>query len=226
MAGVFATALGMLLCRGAYATPAADAASAVALADAPLYGYFAEARGADFLLTQRTVDWDETRDRAHDPAYVSRGGEATLSKGLASSIVRVPAHVGAPAPRYYPVGAAPRFSAPLEASLSEPLARLDCVCLSDLQVSSDQARRNEREVLLRSSDASVRAKLRVTLGKEWLFVYGDMGPAGSALRYQGLVGIRLGHGANLLGGWRRVTYYYSPNSLDFEGPFLSAQRSW
>ena len=222
---MLAPALGMLLCRGALAAPAANADAAVARAEAPLYGYFGDARGGDLLLAQRAVDWNEARDLP-DSADVSPGGEATLSKGLTSSITRVRAQVDAPAPHYYPLGAAPGFTAPLDAPLSDPVTRVDCVCLSDLQLSNDRARGNERELLLRNLDSSVRAKLRLTLGKEWLFVYGDMGPAGSALRYQGLVGIRLGRGANLLGGWRRVTYYYSPNSLDFEGPFLSAQRAW
>ena len=34
------------------------------------------------------------------------------------------------------------------------------------------------------------------------------------------------HGLDLLGGWRRVTYHFSPgrglDSLDFDGPFLGA----
>lgn len=130
------------------------------------------------------------------------------------------------ASRFRPAGAAPGFSTPVDVSPSGLLPRLDCVFGSDLQLSS----RNDSEVLLRNSDALVRAKLRLTLGKEWLFVYGDMGPWGSTLRWQGLVGIRVGHGANLVGGWRHVTYYLSPgrdfNSLDSEGPFLGAQRAW
>src|SRR5215469_14242662 len=65
------------------------------------------------------------------------------------------------APRFSPAGAAPGFSAPVDVSPSGPLPRLDRVFGSDLQLSS----RNDSEVLLRNSDALVRAKLRVTLGK-------------------------------------------------------------
>ena len=68
------------------------------------------------------------------------------------------------------------------------------------------------------------------LGRERLFVYADMGAADSPLRYQGLLGIRVGQDAHLLGGWRRITYYFSPgrdfDSLDFGGPFLAVQRAW
>ena len=58
------------------------------------------------------------------------------------------------------------------------------------------------------------------------FVYADVGASNSAVRWQGLAGIHGGHGIDLVGGWRRVTYNYAPgsgfDSLDFEGPFLGA----
>jgi len=92
------------------------------------------------------------------------------------------------------------------------------------------AQENQREVFLRNSDPLVRAKLRVSLGREWLFVYADMGGGSSTLRWQSLVGIRVGQRAHLLAGWRGMTYYLSPggdfNSLDIDGPFIGAQRAW
>jgi hypothetical protein len=128
-------------------------------------------------------------------------------------------------------GSAPGLSAPVDASLSDILARLHYAFGSDLGLSSDRARQGEREVLVRNSDAFVRAKVRLTLGKEWLgFLYADMGAADSALKWQGLAGIPCGHGVDLLGGWRHVTYHFSPgqgfDSLDFNGPFLGATLAW
>jgi hypothetical protein len=102
--------------------------------------------------------------------------------------------------------------------------------LRTVNFASDRARATEHEVFLRNPDPLVRAKLRMNLGKEWLFVYADMGAGSSSLRWQGLVGIRVGQDAHLLGGWRRITYYLSPggefDSLDFDGPFIGAQRAW
>ena len=87
-----------------------------------------------------------------------------------------------------------------------------------------------REVFLRNSQPLIRAKLRMNPGREWLFVYADMGGGNSPVRWQGLVGIRVGQDAHLLGGWRRVTYDFSPggefDALDFDGPFIGAQRAW
>jgi hypothetical protein len=90
---------------------------------------------------------------------------------------------------------------------------------------------SDPEVLLRNSDALVRTKVRMALGRKWLgFVYADMGAADSALRWQGLAGIQGGHGFDLLGGWRRVTYHFSPgmgfDSMDFNGPFVGATFAW
>jgi len=118
-----------------------------------------------------------------------------------------------------------------DAPQSAILARLHYAFGSDLGLSSDRATQGESEVLLRNSDAFVRAKVRLTLGKKWRgFVYVDMGAADSALKWQGAAGIRGGHGVDLLGGWRHVTYHFTPgmgfDSLDFNGPFLGATVTW
>ena len=101
----------------------------------------------------------------------------------------------------------------------------------DLALSSNRATQGEPEVPLRNSDAFVRAKVRLTLGKNWLgFVYADVGAAGSALKWQGLAGIRSGRGVDLFGGWRHITYHFSPgmgfDSLDFKGPFFGGTLAW
>jgi hypothetical protein len=111
------------------------------------------------------------------------------------------------------------------------LARLRYALGGDAGLSSDRTSQGESEVLPRNSDAFVRAKVRLTLGKEWRgFVYADMGAADSALKWQGVAGIRGGHGVDLLGGWRHVTYHFTPglgfDSLDFNGPFLGATFIW
>lgn len=110
-------------------------------------------------------------------------------------------------------------------------ARLHWAFGGDLGLSSDRASQGESEVLIRNSDAFVRAKVRLTLGEEWRgFVYADMGAVDSALKWQGVAGIRGGHGLDLLGGWRHVTYHFTPgmgfDSLDFNGPFLGATFIW
>jgi hypothetical protein len=114
---------------------------------------------------------------------------------------------------------------------SDLKARLHYAFGSDAGLASDRTLQAEREVLLRNSDAFVRAKLPVTVARDWRgFVYADMGAADSALKWQGLAGIRDGHGLELLGGWRHVTYHFSPgmglDSLDFAGPFLGATLAW
>jgi hypothetical protein len=118
-----------------------------------------------------------------------------------------------------------------DASVSDSRARLDGAFASDPGAASDRARQAEREVLVRNSDALVRAKVRLDLGKERSgFLYADIGAVDSALKWQGLAGIPCGHGVDLLGGWRRVTYHFSPgqgfDSLDFNGPFLGATLAW
>jgi hypothetical protein len=128
-------------------------------------------------------------------------------------------------------GAANGSSAALDASQSDLKARLHYVFGSDAALGTDRTLQAEREVLLRNSDAFVRAKLRVTVVKDWRgFVYADMGATDSALKWQGLAGVRDGHGLELLGGWRHVTYHFSPgmglDSLDFAGPFLGATLAW
>ena len=122
---------------------------------------------------------------------------------------------------------------PFAAEAPQPaiLAKVHDVFAGDFGLSSDRASQGESEVLLRNSDAFVRAKVRLTLGKEWRgFVYADMGAADSALKWQGVAGIRGSHGVDLLGGWRHVTYRFTPgmgfDSLDFNGPFLGATFTW
>jgi hypothetical protein len=224
----------MLMWASAHTTPAAGADSADALpADASLYGYFREARGGASVSAQRTANFDEIRPRTDDPAHVSFNGEAAQPAGLTAGVTaRVREQARALAAQYRPVaGSAPGLSAPVDGSQSDLLARLHYAFGSDLGLSNDRARQGEREGVLRNSDAFVRAKARLTLGREWFgFVYADMGAADSALRWQGLAGIRGGHGVDLLGGWRHVTYHFSPgrgfDSLDFDGPFLGAMLAW
>lgn len=229
-----ATALGMLLCASAHITPAAGAELAGALpAGVPLYGYFREARGVAFVPAQLTTEFDQIRHGTDDPAYVSFDSEAAQSAGVTTAATaRVDGWARAPVARSRPVtGSAPDLGVPVDASLSDLLARLHYAFGSDLGLSSDRARQGEREVLVRNSDAFVRAKVRLSLGKEWLgFVYADMGAADSALKWQALAGMPCGQGVDLLGGWRHVTYHFSPgqgfDSLDFNGPFLGATLAW
>jgi hypothetical protein len=150
--------------------------------------------------------------------HEARGGAAVQPRALAAQYRAV-------------AGSAPGLSAPVDASLSDLITRLHSAFGSDPGLSSDATLQAEREVWVRNSDAFVRAKVRLTLGKEWRgFVYADMGAADSALRWQGLAGIRAGHGVELLGGWRHVTYHFSSgmglDSLDFVGPFLGATLAW
>jgi hypothetical protein len=102
---------------------------------------------------------------------------------------------------------------------------------SDLALSSVSASQTGSEVLLRNSDALVRAKVPLSLNRKWVgFVYADVGAVDSSLRWQGMAGIRGRHGVALIGGWRHVTYHFSPgmgfDSLDFNGPFLGATLAW
>jgi hypothetical protein len=87
--------------------------------------------------------------------------------------------------------------------------------------------RGSDDVLLRNADAVIGARLWLTPGSaSSAFVYADVGATNSAVKWQGLAGIHRGHGIDLVGGWRRVTYHYAPgfglDSLDFDGPFLAA----
>ena len=220
-----AAALGMLLCAGACSAAAAGTGSADALpAGTSLYGY---------LHAQRTTDFDEIHRRTDDPTGISFDGEATQPEGLtAGAAAPVRAQARALAAQYRAVGeSASNLSAPIDAPRSDFLAKFASAFGSDLGISSDRVRQGDREVLLRNSDAFVRAKIRLTLGEEWLgFAYADLGAVDSALRWQGLAGIRCGHGVDLLGGWRHVTYHFSPgrgfDSLDFNGPFVGATLAW
>lgn len=226
-----AAALGMLLCASAPATPAAGADSADALAaGAPLYGYFREPRGGASVPAQRIVNLAQIRHRTDDAAHVSFDGEATrLTAGAPAC---VPVQAPALAAQYPSVaGSTLGLSAPVDATLSDLLTRLHYAFGGDLRLSSDRARQGEREVLLRNSDALVRGNIRLTLGKRWpVFMYADIGAADSTLKWQGLAGIRSSHGLELFGGWRHVTYHFSPgrgfDSLDFDGPFLGATLAW
>lgn len=126
---------------------------------------------------------------------------------------------------------APGLGVRVDASPSDLLARLHYAFGRDLGLSSNRARQDEGELVLRNSDAFVQAKVRLTLSKEWRgFVYADIGAADSELRWQGLAGIHAGLGVDLLGGWRHVTYHFSPgrgfDSLEFNGPFLGAALAW
>jgi hypothetical protein len=127
--------------------------------------------------------------------------------------------------------AARGLGARVDASPSELLARLHYAFASDLGLSSDHTRQNGGELVLRNSDAFVQAKVRLPLNRDWHgFVYADIGAADSQLRWQGLAGIHAWLGVDLLGGWRHVTYHFSPgrgfDSLEFNGPFLGAALAW
>jgi hypothetical protein len=230
---VYASALGMLLCATAHFTTAAGAESADALsAGAPLYGHFRETRGGALVAAERMANFDQFRPDTDDPTQAFFDGEAAKLAGLiGGATVRVRGQARAMVVQSRPVsGSAPGFSAPVDASLSDVLARLHHVG-SDLAQSSDRTRQGEGEVLVRNADAFVRAKVRLTLGKGWPgFVYADLGAADSALKWQGLAGIPCGHGLDLLGGWRHITYRFTPgqgfDSLDFNGPFLGATLAW
>ena len=227
-----AAALGILLCASALATAAAGADSADTL-PAGASVYFREARGGASAPAQQTGNFDAIRRRTEGPAHVSFDGEAAQPAGLtAGATARVREQARMLASRHGPIaGSVPGLSASVDAPVSDLLSRLHYAFGSDPGLSSERTRQGEREVLLRNADAFVRATLPLTLGKEWLgFVYADMGAADSALRWQGLAGIHGGHGVDLLGGWRHVTYHFSPGvgfeSLDFNGPFLGATLAW
>src|SRR5262249_26273390 len=96
---------------------------------------------------------------------------------------------------------------------SDLLARFRSAFGGDSRFPRDHQRQADRAVLLKNADALVRAKVRLAVGEEQLaFVYADVGATDSALRWQGLAGIRCGHGVDLLGGWRNVTYHFSPGN--------------
>ena len=226
-----AAAVGMLLCASAPTTPAAGADSADALvAGAPRYGYLSERRGGASVPARRIVSLAQIRRRTNDATHVSFDGAAA---GLtASAPPCFPVQVPALAAQYPSVaGSTLGLRAPVHAIPSDLLTRLPYAFGDDLGLSSDRARQGEREVLLRNSDALVRGSIRLTPGKRWnVFMYADMGAADSVLKWQGLAGIRSSNGLDLLGGWRHITYHFSPgrgfDSLDFDGPFLGATFAW
>ena len=222
-----AAVLGLLLCASTHTTTAAGDSADALSPGAQLYGYFREARGGAPLPPQRTANFDEIYRRSERPAHNCLDGGAVLPATATACVRGQPRVLAA---QYRPV-AGSTHGAPLDASLSDLLTRLHYAFGSDLGLSSDRVRQDESEVLLKNSDAFVRAKIPVTLGREWRgFVYADVGAADSALRWQGLAGIRGGHGVDVLGGWRHVTYHFNPgrgfDSLDFDGPFLGATLTW
>jgi hypothetical protein len=134
--------------------------------------------------------------------------------------------------QYHP-GTAPAsaFNVAGEAFPSERLVRLRCGFGGDSGLPTDRPRAIEGDELLRNSDALLRAEVRLTLVNEWHgFVHADIGAADSEVRWQGLAGLHHRLGVDLLGGWRHVTYHFSPgrgfDSLEFKGPFLGAALAW
>ena len=114
---------------------------------------------------------------------------------------------------------------------SDLLVRLRSGFGADSGLPSDRPHAIERDELLRNSDALLRAEVRLTLVNEWRgFVHADVGAADSEVRWQGLAGLHHRIGVDLLGGWRHVTYHFSPgrglDSLEFKGPFLGAAMAW
>ena len=114
---------------------------------------------------------------------------------------------------------------------SDHLVRLRYSFGSDPGLPSDRARPIAGDDLLKNSDAALRADVRLTLVNEWRgFVYADIGAADSEVRWQGLAGLHHRLGVDLLGGWRHVTYHFSPgrgfDSLEFKGPYLGAALAW
>jgi hypothetical protein len=96
-----------------------------------------------------------------------------------------------------------------------------------LRLPGGGAHESEHEIMLRNADAAVSTKFWLPSGsKRPAFLYVDVGATDSSLRWQGLAGVHGSHGIDLLGGWRHVTYHYTPgfglDSLEFDGPFLGA----
>ena len=88
-----------------------------------------------------------------------------------------------------------------------------------------------RSSSLKNSDAFIRTKVQLTQSKEWRgFLYADIGAADSEFKWQGLAGVHGRRGVDLLGGWRHVTYHFTPgrgfDSLEFDGPYLGAALAW
>lgn len=227
---VCAAALGILLCAIARATTAAGGDSPDALLPgAALHGYFCGARSGASLSVPWTTNFDEICRCPQESTHVCLDGGAVQP---ASPTAYAGGKAGVFAAQYLPVvGPAPGRTVPRDGSLSDLLARLHYAFGSDVGLSSNRARQQESEVLLKNSNAFVRAKIRVPLGTKCRgFVYVDVGAVDSALRWQGLVGIRGGHGVDVLGGWRHVTYHFNTgsgfDSLDFDGPFLGATLTW
>ena len=221
---VSAAALGLFLCASALVARAADYGSTDSLsAAAPLYCYFREVPARTPVPAQPTVTFDATHGRTADLAPFSVDGAPPRPAGLnrgATACIRAGARLPAPHDRTV-AQSAPGFDAPVASSPSDLLARLHHAFGTD----------PGRDVLVRNTDALLRANVRLTAGEEWHgFVYADMGAVDSALRWQGLAGIHGGHGVDLLGGWRHVTYHFTPgkgfDSLEFDGPYLGAALAW
>ncbi len=225
---ITAVSLGMFWC--AVAQGAADPVDGLALSG-PVHGDFHDLRTGAFLLAGQTDDRDESRPRTDDVPRLSTECQAAPLglKGPAASCAlgQIPALDA----RYRDVvGSAPGAGASVAAILSDVLTRLHFGG-SDPGLASNRAQQGEREILLTNSDALVRATVRLSLGKGWpVLVYADMGAVDSALKWQSLAAIRTGRSVDVLGGWRHVTYHFSPgkglDSLDFDGPFLGATLVW
>jgi hypothetical protein len=225
-----AAAIGILLCASTPIAAAAAVDSEDALAaGVPRYGYLRDPHGGDSVPAQRIVNLAQIRDRTDD-THASFYGEAP---GLtASAPACLPVQVPPLATQYPSVaGSTLGLSAPVDGTTSDLLTRLHYAFGGGIGLSGDRARQGEREVLLSNSDALLRGSIRLTPGKGWsVFMYADVGAADSVLKWQGLAGIRRSNGLDLLGGWRHVTYHFSPgrgfDSLDFDGPFLGATFAW
>jgi hypothetical protein len=114
---------------------------------------------------------------------------------------------------------------------SDHLARFRYGFGSGPGLPTDRPHSIEGDDVLKNSDAALRADVRLALLNEWRgFVYADIGAADSEVRWQGLAGLHHRLGVDLLGGWRHVTYHFSPgrgfDSLEFKGPFLGAALAW
>ena len=163
------------------------------------------------------------------------GGDAgDVSAANLTSAAAVPAHLQWRLldAQYHP-GAAPTSApgAAADAFPSDRRVKLRYGFGSDYGLATDRPHPVAGDDLVRNSDAALRADVRLNLLNEWRgFVYADIGAADSEVRWQGLAGLHHRLSVDLLGGWRHVTYHFSPgrgfDSLEFKGPFLGAALAW
>jgi hypothetical protein len=96
---------------------------------------------------------------------------------------------------------------------------------------SGPARQGDRALSIRNWDATTGVKIGVARSAWRGFAYGDVGTGDSVLTWQALAGAgrRVGR-ADVLTGWRRVTYHFDHGaplqSLNFGGPFLGVTLAW